>query len=204
MNLSVTIILIAITVIVSFVGFSNRALVNRLMFEPPLILRHHQWDRFLTHGFVHADGMHLLFNMVTLFFFGRLVEQLFEPYVGRPGFLAFYLSAVVVASIPSFFRHKRDPNYRSLGASGAVSAVLAAFILFAPWQIIYVFFLPVPAIVFLALYIGYVIWIKKRGQVTRIEHTTHLAGTAYGALFYVAIEPRIVPHFLAALVSPSF
>jgi membrane associated rhomboid family serine protease len=204
MTLSITLILIGITTVISLIALSNRALLNRLMFEPPLIARKHEWDRFITHGFVHGSGLHLLFNMMTLYFFGVLVEQLIGRHIGAMGFLAFYLSAIVVSSIPSYFKHRNDPNYRSLGASGAVSAVLACFILVAPWNIIYVFFFPVPAIVLLVGYIGYVIWVRKQGGPVRIEHDAHLAGAAYGALFFILLDPRVVPHFFARLLSPSF
>src|SRR5699024_2674853 len=133
--------------LVSWQTFGNRRLLERLLLWPPAVERQRQYDRLGTHGFVHADWQHLLFNMITLYFFGRHVEALFTTYIGALGFALFYLSAILVAILPTYLRHRRDASYRSLGASGAVSAVLFAFILVQPWTLIFVFFIPVPAIV---------------------------------------------------------
>lgn len=197
-------LLIGVTVLVSWRAFSDRALLERLILWPPAIRRHRQYDRLLTHGFVHADGMHLLFNMVTLYFFGSQLEPFFARYIGSFGYLCFYLSAIVVAILPTYLRHRGDPGYRSLGASGAVSAVLFSFILLAPWAKIYVFLVPVgiPAFVFGALYLGYTIWMDRRGG-GNINHRAHLWGALYGMLFTVAMEPRAATTFLARVVSPS-
>ncbi len=205
MNLSITVVIVAVTSIVSWLAFNNRALLERLILWPPAIDRHKQYDRLVTHGFIHADFGHLLFNMVTLFFFGRAVEQVFVQRIGAIGFLLFYLSAIVVAILPTYLRHRHDANYRSLGASGAVSAALFAFILKAPWSGIYLFLIPIPipAIVFAVLYIGYSIWMDRRGG-DNINHSAHLWGAAYGVLFALAIEPRLLGHFLQALVNPQF
>lgn len=197
-------LLIGVTVLVSWRAFSDRALLERLILWPPAIRRHRQYDRLLTHGFVHADGMHLLFNMVTLYFFGSQLEPFFARYIGSFGYLCFYLSAIVVAILPTYLRHRGDPGYRSLGASGAVPAVLFSFILLAPWAKIYVFLVPVgiPAFVFGALYLGYTIWMDRRGG-GNINHSAHLWGALYGMLFTVAMEPRAATTFLARVVSPS-
>ena len=118
----VTLAIVAVTVLVSWQAFGNRRLLERLLLWPPAVERQRQYDRLVTHGFVHADWQHLLFNMITLYFFGRGVEQMFAPYIGPLGFVLFYLSAIVVAILPTWLRHRHDPRYRSLGASGAVSA----------------------------------------------------------------------------------
>jgi membrane associated rhomboid family serine protease len=196
--------LIGVTGLVSWRAFGSRALLERLMLWPPAIQRHRQYDRLLTHGFVHADVMHLLFNMVTLYFFGIQLEPFFSRYIGAAGYLGFYLSAIVVAILPTYLRHRRDASYRSLGASGAVSAVLFAFILLAPWAKIYVFLVPIgiPAFVFGALYLGYTIWMDRRGG-GNINHSAHLWGAVYGMLFTVAVEPRAATTFLERLLAPS-
>ena len=198
-----TLLLIGVTVLVSWQAFGNRRLLDRLMLWPPAIDRNRQYDRLVTHGFVHADWQHLLFNMITLFFFGGLVERLFQPYIGTVGFVLFYLSAILVAILPTYLRHRHDPNYRSLGASGAVSAVLFAFILVQPWSLIFVFFLPLPAILYAVLYVGYSVWMDRRGG-DNVNHSAHLWGAGYGVLFTVIMEPRIVASFLARLMNPSF
>lgn len=195
--------LIALTVVVSWLAFDRPRLLDRLILWPPAIDRHKQFDRLVTHGFVHADWQHLLFNMITLYFFGGLVERLFVPYIGQVGFVLFYLSAIVVAILPTYLRHRHDAQYRSLGASGAVSAVLFAFILVSPWSLIFVFFVPMPAILYAVLYVGYSIWMDRRGG-DNINHSAHLWGAGYGVLFTVIMEPQVIGSFLQRLASPSF
>jgi membrane associated rhomboid family serine protease len=199
----ITLLLIAVTVLVSWLAFNNARLLERLILWPPAIQRRHQYDRLVTHGFIHADFQHLLFNMITLYFFGRMIERVFSAYIGETGFLLFYLSALVVAILPTYLTHRNDAGYRSLGASGAVSAVLFAFILLQPWSMIYVFFLPLPAIVYGVLYVGYSIWMDRQGR-DNINHSAHLWGAAYGVLFTLLLEPRVGPAFLQALFAPSF
>ena len=201
--MSMTLLLIGVTVALSWYCFERPRLLDRMLLWPPAIERQHQYDRFVTHGFVHADWQHLLFNMITLYFFGRDVERLFMPYIGSIGFVLFYVSAIVVAMLPTYLRHRHDPNYRSLGASGAVSAVLFVFILVAPWSLIFVFFLPVPAILYAVMYVGYSIWADRNAH-DNINHSAHLAGAAYGVLFTVAMEPGVLASFLSRLLSPSF
>ncbi|MDX1549296.1 rhomboid family intramembrane serine protease [Novilysobacter spongiicola] len=198
-----TLILIAVTVGVTWMAFKNPRLIDRLILWPPAIDRKKQYDRLLTHGFIHADWQHLLFNMITLFFFGRFAEQVIGQLIGPVGYVLFYLSAIVIAILPTYLRHRQDVNYRSLGASGAVSAVLFAFILVQPWSLIFIFFLPVPAIVYGVFFVGYSFWMDRQGG-GNTNHNAHLSGAIYGVLFMLLMEPRIGPHFLSALMSPSF
>ena len=198
-----TLILIAVTVLVSWLAFDRPRLLDRLILWPPAIDRNKQYDRLLTHGFIHADWQHLLFNMITLFFFGRVAEQVIGSMIGPVGFLLFYLSAIVIAILPTYLRHRHDTRYRSLGASGAVSAVLFAFILVQPWSLIFVFFLPVPAIVYGAFFVGYSIWMDRQGG-DNTNHNAHLSGAIYGVWFMLLMEPRIAGYFLQRLVNPSF
>ena len=106
------------TVLVSWLAFERPELLERLILWPPAIDRNKQYDRLLTHGFIHADWSHLLFNMITLYFFGRVIEGVIARYIGPIGFVLFYLSAIVVAILPTYLRHRHDARYRSLGASG--------------------------------------------------------------------------------------
>lgn len=199
-NHSIT--LIIITVIVSLIAFSNQKVMNRLIFWPPAMQKG-QFDRFITHGFVHADGAHLLFNMITLFFFGSAIENFYRQYAFNMGFVLFYLGGLIISILPSYLKYKNDFQWESLGASGAVSAVLFAYILFKPWNLIFVFFIPVPAIIFAILYIGYTIWSNKR-SVGNINHSAHLWGAAYGILMTIIVEPKIIPHFLNQLTKLPF
>lgn len=203
MEIPVTYALIAITCVVSWIAFNNRKLADRLILWPPAIDKHKQYDRLLTYGFIHADFMHLLFNMITLYFFGTQIEALMTDAVGIWVYPVFYLSALVVSILPTYLKNQHNPNYLSLGASGAVSAVLFAFILVAPWQLIFVLFIPLPAVVFAVLYVAYSIWMDRRGG-DRINHSAHLAGAAYGVMFLIIMRPQVLQHFLRELQSPSF
>ena len=199
-NHTVTIILI--TVVISLMAFSNQKVMNRLLFWPPALSRG-EYDRFISHGFIHADGAHLLFNMITLFFFGSVIESFYRQYFFDMGFVLFYLGGLIAAIIPSYLKHKHDTHWASLGASGAVSAVLFAYILFEPWKLIFVFFIPVPAIIFAVLYVAYSIWSGKRGN-SNINHSAHLWGAAYGVIMTIILEPKLIPHFLSQLLNVPF
>ena len=197
-----TVTIVIITVIISLIALSNQHVMNRLIFWPPAIQKG-QYDRFISHGFIHADGTHLLFNMITLFFFGSIIESFYRQYLYELGFVLFYLGGLIVAILPSYLKHKNDRRWASLGASGAVSAVLFAYILFQPWKLIFVFFIPVPAIIFAVLYIAYSIWSGKKGN-SNVNHSAHLWGAAYGVIMTIIIEPRLVPHFLRQLTQLPF
>ena len=197
-----TYLIIAITCVVSFLAFRNEKLISELILWPPAISRGKQYYRLLTYGFIHADGQHLLFNMITLFFFGRLIEQFVTGYVGTLGFVAFYLSAIVVSILPTYMKNIGNPAYRSLGASGAVSAVLFGFVLLQPWTTIYIFFIPCPAIVYAVIYIAYSIYMDRQNS-DNINHSAHLWGAAYGVLFLLAMEPRLFGVLLQALLQPD-
>ena len=197
-----TVSLILITIVVSMIALSNQKVMSRLIFWPPAMQRG-QYDRFITHGFVHADGGHLIFNMITLFFFGSVIESFYRQYFFDLGFVLFYLGGLIVAIIPSYLQHKNDHHWASLGASGAVSAVLFAYILFEPWKLIFVFFIPVPAIIFAFLYVAYSIWSGKRGN-SNVNHSAHLWGAAYGVLMTIILEPRVISHFFHKLAQLPF
>ena len=201
MTLSITIVIVAVTVLVSWRAFNDRALLERLILWPPAVERRKQYDRLLGYGFVHADWMHLIFNMITLWSFGTAVERVFSEWITPVGYVLFYLSAIVVSILPTYITHRNDANYRSLGASGGVSAVLFAFILFDPWSTLIIFPIPVPipAFLFAILYVGYSIWMDRRGR-DNVNHSAHLWGAAYGVLFTVLLEPRILGHFVQTLL----
>lgn len=202
LNLNHTTIIIAITVIISLLAWQNKALFNRLIFYPPTVNKG-QVGRFISHGFIHADGMHLLFNMFTLYFFGSAVESFYNQYFGGAGFVIFYLLAIVAAIIPTYLKHKNNTRYRSLGASGGVSAVLFAFILMDPWSILLIYFVPMPAIIFAIGYVAYSIYAVKKGN-SNINHSAHLWGAAFGIIATILLAPQIIPHFMGELMSPKF
>jgi membrane associated rhomboid family serine protease len=196
--MNATVIIILVTCAISILAFRNEKLISDLILWPPAISRGKQYYRLLSYGFIHADGTHLLFNMITLYFFGRLIEQFMASYIGTLGFVAFYLSAIVVSILPTYVKNVGNPAYRSLGASGAVSAILFAFVLLQPWATILIFFIPCPAIIYAVIYVGYSIYMDRKGS-DNINHSAHLWGAAYGVLFLLAMEPRIFGVFLAQL-----
>ncbi|TAH43629.1 MAG: rhomboid family intramembrane serine protease [Elusimicrobia bacterium] len=199
LNISATLVIIAITCVVSFMAFGNRKLLDDLILWPPAISRGKQYYRLVSYGFIHADGTHLLFNMFTLYFFGTFSERFVSEYIGTLGYVGFYLSAIVVSILPTYLRNAHNPAYRSLGASGAVSAVLFAFVLMQPWSTILIFFIPCPAIVYAVVYVGYSIYMDRKGT-DNINHSAHLWGAAYGVLFMLAMEPRLFGVFIYQLL----
>lgn len=199
----ITYVILGLTCLVSYLAWKSPRLAQRLILWPPAIARGAQVDRLVTHGFIHADATHLIFNMVTLYFFGSAIEPFFVARIGHAGFFALYLLAIVVAILPTYLRHRSDPNYRSLGASGAVSAVLFSFILFAPWAMIIVFVVPVPAVLYAVLYVGYSIWMDRRGG-DNVNHSAHLWGALFGVVATLVIEPRVWSVFTQQLANPRF
>ncbi len=199
----ITLIIIGITCVVSFMAFNNARLMNDLILWPPAITRHREYHRLVTYGVIHADGSHLLFNMITLFFFGRVMEGLYTASLGTLGFALFYIVALVVSILPTYLKNRRNPNYRSLGASGAVSAVLFSYILIAPWSRIVVLVLPMPAIIYAVLYVAYSVYMDRRGG-GNVNHSAHLWGAAFGVIFTLLIRPDVLPHFLGQLAQPRF
>ncbi|WP_045760572.1 rhomboid family intramembrane serine protease [Xanthomonas albilineans] len=202
----INLILIVLTVLVSWGAFNNRRLLDRLILWPPAIDRHKQYDRLVTYGFIHADFPHLLFNMVTLYFFGGPIEMLMERLTGSTlVYPLFYLGALLVSILPSYLKNRKNPNFMSLGASGAVSAVLFAFILIAPWTGIFFFFIPIPipAIIYAVFYVAYSIWMDRRGG-DNVNHSAHLAGAGFGVMFVLIMQPAVLQHFLSELANPRF
>ena len=198
--MTANLLIILITAVVSFVGLSNARVIHALILWPPAIEKKGEVYRLASYGVVHADFPHLLFNMVTLYFFGAAVETAYLEALGQFGYFGFYASALVVAILPTCLRHRGDAHYRSLGASGAVSAVLFAFILFQPWAKIYLFFIPIgiPAIVFAVMYVAYETWSQKRGN-SNVNHSAHLWGAAYGVACTLALVPGAGAEFLRQL-----
>lgn len=191
----VTLILIGLTVAVSLAAFNDARLKQQLVLWPPAVRRGREYWRLLSYGLVHADGMHLFFNMFTLFFFGRQMEMYLTLKVGVLGLPLLYLGGLIVSILPSYLKHQNDPNYYSLGASGAVAAVLFAGVLLRPGATIYLFFIPMPALVFGIAYIAYS-WYMDRQSSDNINHSAHLWGAGFGLLFMALLEPSLVGRLL--------
>lgn len=202
---NITLAIIFITVLVSISGFRQSKIIDELIFWPPAITQQHQYYRFITCGLIHADYMHLIFNMVTLYFFGTIMEAHYQGELGLQKwyYLALYIGALIVSNIPTYIKHRNDAGYRSLGASGAVSAVLFAFILLSPWQRIYVIVFPIPAIIYGGLFLFYSAYMSRKGG-DHVNHDAHFYGALFGMLFTIAVRPDVVNVFLNELAHPHF
>ncbi|HEY2350143.1 MAG TPA: rhomboid family intramembrane serine protease [Puia sp.] len=201
----ITLTIIIVTCVITLTGFQNGKVVDELIFWPPAINKKQQYYRFITCGLIHADYMHLIFNMLTLYFFGTFMEAHYQGELGLQKwyYLALYLGALVISNIPTYLKHRNDYNYRSLGASGAVSAVLFAFILLYPWQRIIVLVFPVPAIVYGALFLVYSAYMSRKGG-DNVNHDAHFYGALFGILFTIAVRPEVAGMFWYKLIHPGF
>lgn len=189
MELSITLILVIITVLVSIGGFSSQKIVDDLIFYPPAVSRNNQFYRFFSCGLIHADYGHLIFNMLALYLFGKGVEDAFVELMGSTGryiYLFMYVSALLVSLLPTYFRNKNNHSYKSLGASGAVSAVIFAGLMLAPETEVYIFFIPIPipGFIFAPLYLLISAIMDKRGG-GNINHSAHIWGALYGLAFII-------------------
>lgn len=191
MELSVTVILIIITTLVSIGGFNNQRIIDDLIFYPPAVTQRKQWYRFFSCGLIHADFGHLIFNMLSLFLFGRFVEAKFIEIFGDNGrwyYLAMYLSSLLISLLPTYFKNQNNYAYRSLGASGAVSAVVFAGLMIAPYVEVGFFIIPpiIPGFIFGPLYLLVSALLDKRGG-DNINHSAHFWGAVYGVAFIIVI-----------------
>ena len=197
--LSITNIIVGITCLVSWVLMQNQQGKGQLIFHPVTIREHQQWHRFLTSGFIHADFMHLAINMFVLWSFGNAIERYYFPaFLGEFAalkYLAVYFGGIVVSSVPSYLRHNRNPKYAALGASGGVSAVVFAVILFEPWQNLYLYgVIAIPQILAGAAYLFYS-WYKDRNPSDNIGHMAHFTGAVWGFVFTGFLNVELFARF---------
>ena len=200
----VTLILIVITVAISLLCFSRPGLFEAMKFSAYDVWHRRQWHRMISYGAVHGGWGHLLFNMITLYCFGRIVEQYFGAAFGATTgpvlYAVLYVTALAVSSVWDLIKFRDDPAYSAVGASGAVSAILFAAILFEPRMGIYIYLIPipVPAYIFAPVYLIYCI-IMARKNMDNIGHSAHFWGAVYGLVFPLLLRPDIFTHFLSQL-----
>ena len=198
----ITVIIIAITCIVSILCFNGTLNGNKLIFNAYQVWHRKEWYRMLTSGMIHSGWGHLFFNMLTLYFFGRVVEQYFSAafggVIGTVLYVVLYVSALAISSLGDLVMYRNNWNYNALGASGAVSAVLFASILFAPKMGIYIYLIPipVPGYIFAPLYLLYCWYMAKRNM-DNIGHTAHFWGAVYGMLFPIICKPDVLSFCLS-------
>ena len=200
---SITVIIIVISVAASLYAWNKPEILHKWIFNPYTVRSRNEYWRFITSGFIHQDYMHLFFNMFTLYFFGSVIEQyyaaIFGPTTGIIYYVVLYLVAIVVSDITTYVKHKNDPSYNSLGASGGVAAVVFSAIMFDPTSNIYLFaIIPIPGFILGALFIIYS-YQRSRQMRDRINHDAHLFGALFGVIFTVVLEPNVVGHFISEI-----
>ena len=192
-------IILVVTVIASYQANNRPSLKEQLLYHPYRVKTFKEWHRIVTHAFVHSDFTHLALNAFVLFQFGARLEGLMQQTLGAAFFPMLYFGGIAFAAIPGMVRHHDNPSYRSLGASGAVSAVLISYILHFPTAELLLFFIvPLPAFIVGILFFVYEHQMDKRSG-GNIAHDAHLWGGLYGLLFTVTTTPQVVPAFVAAL-----
>lgn len=200
----ITYIIIGITTVLSLYAMQRPALLSSLMMNPYYTHRNQQYYRFVSSGFVHKDHTHLLFNMFSFFFFGTAIERQFQMMFGEAGalyFIVLYLLAIVVSDVPTYLKHRNNPAYNSLGASGGVSAVIFAFIIFQPLSKICIYIaLCMPGFILGGLYILFS-WYQGRRSNDNINHDAHLYGALFGLLFCIVIAPSSIGNFLEQIAN---
>lgn len=186
--LSITLLIVLFTTLVSISAFGKPTVIDQFIFDPVTINRRQQWYRFFTCGLIHADWEHLLFNMLSLFLFGQMVESAFQSDIlfgeqGKLFYALLYLSALFLSLVPTFWQERENRYYRSLGASGAVSAIVFVGILFNPTAKIGLFLIPpiIPGYIFGPLYLLLSVWLGKRGG-DQINHSAHISGAIAGVV----------------------
>ncbi len=200
-----TIAIIVITTIVSVYAFNKPDLFYKLTLNPSLFFRKREYWRILTHGFIHADWVHLGVNMFVLFSFGLFNERYLKElavhdYIRHPSlnFLFLYGGGILFSALPTLFRHRNNVSYNSVGASGAVSAVVFTSIFFQPKSLIYFYFIPIPAFVFGILYLLYSQYMAKKSD-QNINHEAHFAGALFGFFYPVLMNPALIRLFLSQM-----
>jgi membrane associated rhomboid family serine protease len=205
MELSATVIIIGITVLTSYMAWQKPNLMDRWMFTPYQINKRNQWDRFILSGFIHKDGTHLLFNMFTFYFFGRVVESFlmikFGQVAGIGMYLLFYVGAIVIADIPTYFKHQSHSFYQALGASGGVAAIVFGSIILMPLSDICLFgILCLPGFAIGVLFLIYSFVQSKKGG-DGINHDAHLYGALFGIAFILIVSPQSALNFIDQIKS---
>ena len=204
MEFSITLLIIVFTAITSISAFSKPELAYRYQFNPYQVAHRKEWYRFFSHALIHADWMHLIINMLVLYFFGSVVEDyyvyIFGPIKGLVFFVLLYVSALVASSVTTFEKYRNAPHYNAVGASGAVSAVLFASVIFNPWMKIYLYgIIGLPGIAWALIYIIYSVYMGKKGG-DNINHDAHLWGAIYGFVFTILLKPAIFTSFINKLL----
>jgi membrane associated rhomboid family serine protease len=198
----ITLILIGVTTLISYLGFQNTALYNKLQFNAAKVIQGKEYYRLISHAFIHANWTHLMVNMFVLYFFGRNIEVYFEGYFGNKAtayYLLLYFGGILASNLWSLIKQKNNYYYNAVGASGAVSAVLFAAIFFNPWDKLYLFaVIPIPGILFAVGYLFYSYQKGKQGT-DNVAHDAHILGAVFGFVFPILLKPDLFGQFIDQL-----
>ncbi|MFM7020482.1 MAG: rhomboid family intramembrane serine protease [Aquirufa sp.] len=201
---SLSFLIMAVTVVISLLAWQKPTWLDAMMMSPYRIDRKKEYWRFITSGFIHADFAHLFFNLFSFYFFGTQLEYIFGIiFTGFGGevFILFYLLAIFVADLPTYFKQRNNPYFNSLGASGAVSAVIFAGIMFFPTEKIYLFgFVGIPGFIYAGLFTWYSIAMDRRGR-DYVNHSAHLYGGLFGVLFITLTRPSTWVEFFSQILA---
>lgn len=183
----------ALTIACSVLAFSNDGLYGKMILHPYSVARKHNVFTVITSGLIHADWMHLAFNMFSFFAFAFQLEVL----MGHWQFGVLYLVSLILSDVPTIAKHKNDYGYHSLGASGAVSAVIFGYILYSPLSTLRIIPIPVdiPAVIFGLLYLLYCHFASKHAR-DNINHDAHFYGALCGLFITAILHPDILPVFV--------
>jgi membrane associated rhomboid family serine protease len=201
----ITIIFLAITLITSYLAFNNESLYRKLIMNPYIIAKRKEYYRFISSGFIHSGIVHLLFNMVTFYSFAQYVEVYFRfahgQLLGAIYFIFLYIGGIIISDIPTYLQYKNLPHYNSLGASGGVSSVLFATILYEPLAPMYIFgVIPMVSFIMGAVFLIYSYYFAK-GSNDNINHAAHFFGALFGFIFAIAVEPLALMSFFEKIAS---
>ena len=202
----VTIALSILIFLISLQGFNNIAFFERYKLDPYKLFRYREYYRLLSSGFLHGSWIHLLINLFVFWQFGRFVEEhiflaSFGKVFGSVMYLLLFILSVIIANIPGSFKHRDNPYYGSIGASGAVSAILFAYLLLNPWGKIYLYaIIPIYTVVAAVLYLIYSQWASRNSK-DNIDHAAHFYGAVFGFAFTILVNPGILGYFLERLKS---
>ncbi|MDG1439746.1 MAG: rhomboid family intramembrane serine protease [Flavobacteriales bacterium] len=204
MIFSYTIIIILITSLISIGSFNNIDLKEKLIFSPYQYSKNKKWWIVLSHGFIHADFLHLFFNMYVLYIFGPALEYFFinSSEIGGFYYVGFYLLGIIFSTLPSIIKNHNNPNYRSLGASGAVSSVVFAYIIIYPLRELGLILIPglfLPGFIFGVLYLIAEHYLSKK-QYSNIAHDAHISGSLFGVFFIIIYDYNNLLIFIQKII----
>lgn len=202
--------ILLITIGVSLYAFREQSFFDKLVFNPYRVAHQKEWYRMISCALLHADPMHLAINMLVLYVFGEYVEMQYQSsyafgQYGRLAFLGLYVTGTFVANLTTLVKHQNNPYYNAVGASGAVSAITFAAIVFEPWlKYLLMGIIEIPAVIFGLSYLAIEFYLGRRNAGDAINHDAHFLGAIYGLLFTFALRPELFQFFFQKLIHPAF